>query len=352
MVLNTRDKLSVVLPVATKRTGRDGNDMMRLTILLRSFLEFFQLADLDRFWIVTPPRDRANARSTVASLTSAEQFQVISELDICPEFERASSRRLLRPFFPPGRRLTRNPLISHGWHRQQLIKLAIADRIRTKHYLVLDSDVICVRPFDATTLLSAGKALCNVETVADYRAIYTDIFANEEITMKNSRVADASRVLGLKRPANYEEVYYGETPVLLCTEGILALQSYLRARYRRPWRETLLEVLPWTEYPLYFQFLEHTGLLAQMHEPSSRNAVLWMDQSLWHLPNRYRSGRSFATWDPQAVFDSEREGGPFVVIQSYLKIPTRLIWTTIAPWIDTRECLWHDRASLSPSRAG
>jgi hypothetical protein len=308
-----KEGLSFVLPIARSKS-RDGRDLGRLRILLASFLSFFDLRDLVTFWLLVPPADVAAVKSLLRGITSDGRFEVVPETDICPELKK-------KP---------KNELQATGWFRQQLIKLAAHKFVRSNFYMNLDADVICVRPFSCSDVIRKGKALCNTESLKDYRALYKREFAACEMNLKQSRIKWAEKVLGVSRSPRYRTRIYGETPVLLNARQVENLALYLEQKHDQPWRSALLEALPWTEYPLYFQFLESTGELDSVHLPTHRNAVLNLDRSFWHTLNSYRSGMT--QWDPEDAFDS-KGAGYMVVVQSFLEIEPERVWEVVESYI-------------------
>ena len=75
----------------------------------------------------------------------------------------------------------------------------------------------------------------------------------------------------------------------------------------------------WTEYTLYFQFLESRGLLDVLHARRGCNAVLDLERSVCQISQHYRDRR---TYDRQHFTECDRSSdcGPFVAIQSWLPI--------------------------------
>src|SRR5690606_42105927 len=51
---------------------------------------------------------------------------------------------------------------ARGWYRQQLIKLAIAERVASDYYLTFDADVVATRPITIERLLPGGRAPCTL----------------------------------------------------------------------------------------------------------------------------------------------------------------------------------------------
>jgi glycosyltransferase involved in cell wall biosynthesis len=270
---------------------------------------------LSAFWVITPAKDLEYVGQALKALVSDDRFRLVSELEICPELANAGA-------------------IS-GWDKQQLLKLAIYERVDTKNYLTLDADIICVREFDGNALFHDGRALCGVETFDDYTELYTENGAAYAREVKQQRVEWAERILGFSRPKRFAHMFYSETPVLLNTNGVRLLAQHIAKTHERPWREALLSSLPWTEFPLYFQFLENCGLLEKMHAPQHRNTMLRLDQSLWLPSDFYQNHEQaeFKNWDPSVIFNSNKDGF-FVAIQSYLEIPVEEVWTKVKPYLN------------------
>lgn len=310
-----QDSLSFGLPVSARKTGRDVRDYARLEILLRSMRQSEAFNQMDGFWIITPPDEVSAVSVVVNRLLNDPRVVVISELELCPILEKGTVPRsfyLSRFWDAPLSRAV------PGWHKQQFLKLAISTLVRTKYYLTLDADLICVRPMRMTDLVRDGKAVCGVETVNDYREIYKPGFVAREIKTKGQRVAWAERILGQRRSGTCDGQYYSETPVLMSTSGVRDLLAFLESKYQMPWATALVRSLPWTEYPLYFQFLEMRDALDRFYSIGGRNAMLRLDQSLWHASSNYLRQRSLGSWDPNAVFERDQDGY-FVAVQSYLR---------------------------------
>jgi hypothetical protein len=248
-------------------------DCERAQILFRSLEALFE--PLGTCYVVAPDRDVAAVRERVPQANCV----VLADREVIPEL------RFLRV---------------HGWFAQQLVKLAIADRIRTRFYLTLDADVICVRPTRYGDLVvDDGRAL--VQTTPPHHPEWND---------------DAERVLALPRLGRQ----YGVTPAVLSSEAVAMLARHLerrvRPRLRRfvSWRSFLLRNLPWTEYALYHTFVERTGAFETYHVHGGADAIysncVWMEDE-------------FADWDPAAA------SAPFSVVQSATRIPPERVWARV-----------------------
>ena len=323
--LGREDKLSFLLTIALSGTGRDDQDLERVKLLLRSFRKYFDESELSRFFVVTTPRDAVVVEGALRPVLAGDRLEIVNELDVCPEFASDPDTT------------TQWPTPNKGWYRQQLIKLAIHERIDTPYYMTLDSDVLFVQPFSTRSLIRGGKAALNVQTQADYHRLYRKKLAAHEVTVRESRYRRAEHILKLARKPEYVRQWYGETPVLLNCRIVKALAEHIEATWRKPWRQALLDNLPWTEYPLYFLFAEERGLLARHYVPGSADSVLRLSQSLWQAADQYVVPRDLTNWDPGSIFDSGEEGIA-VVVQSYLGYPVADIAQRVDPYLrDARQ---------------
>lgn len=313
-------KLSFLLTLALSGTGRDDQDLERVKLLLRSFGKYFEAGGLSRFFVATTPRDIRVVEDTLGPLLPEGRLEVIDENAICPELASDPDTT------------TQWPKPNKGWYRQQLIKLAIHERVGTPWYMTLDSDVLFVKPFSAGSLIRGGKAALNVQTEADFRRLYRRKLAAHEVKVRESRYGRAEHILKFARGPEYLRQWYGETPVLLNRGIVKALTEHIEASWMRPWRQALLDNLPWTEYPLYFLFAENRGLLPKHHAPGGADTVLRLSRSLWQPSDQYLVPRNLSNWNPESIFDSGEEGIA-VVVQSYLGYPVAEIAKRIDPFL-------------------
>jgi hypothetical protein len=252
-------RLDAVLPLTAA-------DAARAQILFRSLDRFFE--PLGTLWVVAPDDDLRSLRRIVPTRAT-----LLADNDVVPEL---------------------GPSRPHGWFVQQLVKLAICDRVETPFYLTLDADVICVRPTRHDDLVRGGRAIAQV--TKPHHPEWND---------------DAERVLDLPRCPHQ----HGVTPAVLSRAGALGLASYLG----HAWRARLLRELPWTEYALYHTFLEGVGTWDELHVRGRRNAIygncVWIE-SQW------------PSWHPHA-------GGAycFSVVQSATRVAPKAVWQRVAPFL-------------------
>jgi Family of unknown function (DUF6492) len=187
---------------------------------------------------------------------------------------------------------------------QQLAKLAIAERIATDFYLTLDADVICVRNVSAADLVIGHRSIANASQLDHHPDWYEW----------------AERVLGVPRRSR---LTHAVTPAVLSREAMLRLQAHLATRSEDGnWRGYLLGNLPWTEYSLYYTFLESVGLFDRYHVLTDR--PLLYGNCIWNKGQ-------IKGWNPEKSFIS---GGPlFSVLQSHTGLRADEIWEWVGPFL-------------------
>lgn len=313
-------QLSFVLPLTFHETGLppsswrqspDEGATIRTSFLLRSFVKYFNQSDLLEFFVVCPDREVSCASALLSSIITDPRYKVIGELNVCPDIKEAIDPKTGKV---------------DGWRAQQLVKLAMAAYVSSEFYVTLDSDILCVRPFSYSSLSRDGKAITNIETLADYHRLYTKSFAERESRIKATRYQISAEVIGYQRPRTSIGRFYGETPVVLCTKSVRELTKYLDARFQRRWSLALALTGCWTEYTLYFQFLEVTGQLQNVCLFGGCNSVLDLERSVWQATVHYRRHRSYDAYH----FVGDRfdyKSGLFVAVQS---------WLPVSAWLPTR----------------
>ncbi|MEM9691808.1 MAG: DUF6492 family protein [Myxococcota bacterium] len=285
-----------------------GRDAPRARILFRSLERFF--TGLGHVYVVMPPRDRTTVERTLRNSDISCVF--VEETTVAPELSAFSHVR--------------------GWYQQQLLKLAIADWVDTPFYLTFDADVLATRAVGPDDLIRDGRALSHV----DARDLHPDWYAATERLLGQPMVRrgishnvtpailsrDAVRRLTTAMTARVERGQYARGRA-----GLKQRLAHLRFGARTNWRTYLLAGLPWTEYALYYSFLEQQGIYEQFH--LERDPCIYdTERSLWkNDAEAFREG-----WDPAPLFQGE--GPPyFAILQSNMRIDSATIEARLAPFI-------------------
>lgn len=292
--------MDAVLPLIAR-------DVSRARILLRSLRLF--TTELGTLWVVSPDEQQEEVRSLL--IEEGLKINVVGETSIVPE---------LNSFRDIG-----------GWYKQQMIKLAMAQHVTTPFYLTLDADVVVTRSLPLSTLISNQRAL-----------VYT---ISEDLHPTWYKRVEAL----LASPLPRSGIVHNVTPAVLSQEAVCDMFSSmaqrmtsgkwsqglrgLRQRYWR-WRSPesnqghlfLLAGLRWTEYALYYSYLELVGKLEHYHYHTPV-CIYDIERSVWARPKD-----GILSWRPNQCF--EGEGPPwFVVIQSNTHLPAHDVAKTLRQWL-------------------
>lgn len=139
-----------------------------------------------------------------------------------------------------------------GWVSQQVVKLAVADRVTTSHYVALDAKTHAVGPVDARTFFAAdGRA-----HLRWYR------FAGHPM---ESRVRRTAAWLGLPDDVADQELPATTTPFTFVTREVRELVEATEAREQAPFA-TVFEDAGLIEFPLYSLWLLQRGSLDELYD--------------------------------------------------------------------------------------
>jgi len=271
--------------------------------MLRSFFKGFDVEGLETFVVVCPDKECAAIRQIVEEAVRDNRITVVDESSF---FRRCG--------------LDGTVLASlGGWQVQQIIKLCFARICKTESYLTIDSDIVLIRAAGLGDLFpNGGKALAGVETAGDYQRLYKEDFSAAEVAAKTRYYQASQQILGYGRPASRAGIFFSETPVLLHKSSALEMLNHLERRHSEGFVSVLSKHQDWTEYSLYFQYLEMSGQLDKSYNSGDCNAVLSLDKSVWQPSAFYNSPRIYDR-DHFTSSPLNRQG-PFVAIQSWIPL--------------------------------
>lgn len=136
------DKISFVLVL--KRTthlqkGDECDNLLRfLHVGMPTYERYLKLGDVADFFVIMPKDELAEAEATLRAAYPSFPWRFMAEDELV------------------------TTAVPTGWPRQQTAKLAIADHVRTPHYVIVDDDTFLVRPFCAADATDArGRAILN-----------------------------------------------------------------------------------------------------------------------------------------------------------------------------------------------
>jgi len=314
-------------PISSWRHCPNYHTPLRLATLLRSFLRYFDSEDLAEFLIIAPDIEIAAIDSIIRPIVHDDpRYVILGETSLGLELDSATKQ------------ISNGP---PGWVIQQLLKLLAANRVRSSYYLTLDSDILCIKPVTCDRLFIDQRPITNVERPEDYLRLYTSSIALREYRVKQDRYLCSARCLGFDGDPN-RSYFFGETPVILRTQVVRKLLSYLDERLFPSFQSKLLSSFGWTEYGLYFQFVEKKEGIENVCALASCGDMLNLEASVW-LPNKcYRNERTYNAEHFNAA-QNHSWTGPFIAIQSWLPITSWLpheypsvttFYSDLMEWLD------------------
>ena len=284
-------KLTAVVPI---RLGEDfmADSGSQMTILFRSLERFCEAGMFAKILVVCPGGDVKQLRAAMRKWQK-HPIEVLDESSMSTDF----SARKTTP----------------GWAIQQMVKMAACRIIETDFYLTLDADCFCIRPTRLGDLVRNGKGLIQLESK----------------TWQAAWWKESARVLGhrldMSRPG------MSVTPAVLSTKAMSDLlrtlnerhvrwDSYLQSYYRLSHFNTLKQFVSpavWTEYTLYFSFLEMTESVWNFHFDSATSSKGEEERTLISKNSCWQVG-DFQKWQAASVFEGN-DTATFAVIQSRLR---------------------------------
>lgn len=295
--------IGAVLPL--KASGSYGvDDLNRTSILFKSLEKFAEPGLFSEFYVVVP----ANEVELVTKAFARWQHLpiiVIAEDELLPELKKYPKMR--------------------GWRKQQLVKIAIANRMTSSFYLTFDADVICLKPVSEQQLIIDGKALLQYEPRSQHPKWWKS----------------SARVLGMSPEVGEPDVGMTVTPALMSTELCKALMTQLSpSRGNHNWVDEICSLhepsnprnwwigrflkLKWTEYSLYYLCAHKLGLFDKYHVIAGTPDI--PQRLLVHESHPYES------WDTAYSFSS-RCPGLFCVVGSKTFLSPQEVWKKVGPFI-------------------
>jgi hypothetical protein len=275
--------ISALLPISDRVKERLNVD--RAILLLSSFQCFWKDERPLDIFIVMPDAEQEAIEKALGNFGKAPNLNLhfVNETTVSPSIAK----------LPRG----------YGVAKHMLIKLAANRFVRSKFYLILDSDIVACKPMTADDLVIDGKAL-------------TYYYRPEPPAWWNCSEAVLNYPYNGYLASNGNRIFV--TPEILSCEITSALQGKLEQLFNGDWIDGLIERFDtksndyWTEYTLYDLYAVETGLFEQYHvaETAIQHPLHCMEQSLWvpqHLEN----------WDPAKAFNGQSPGY-FLVLQSIM----------------------------------
>lgn len=234
------DRITFVLPL---RGDRDLETARR--VLLPSLDLLFRLDDVEEILVIGRAEELARFDfADVVSAPLARRIRAVDEQDLIPR------NRSLVPL--------------SGYDRQQVLKLTVSGRVRTRLYCTLDSDVYLVTRCGLADWYAHGRAIYNRYPMDAHPKWWTAAAKH-----LGYRIRDFDRTHG-----------FGVTPSLLFTDVARGVIEHLEGS-----RKGVAHAVRWrsTEYSLYWLYLLKNDEVAELYregEPELIGQPLWREEEV------------------------------------------------------------------------
>ncbi|NNF55454.1 MAG: hypothetical protein HKN03_13560 [Acidimicrobiales bacterium] len=286
------DRLQAVCPLLLA-------DFDRFRILMRSLDRFCDAETLESILVVVPAGEQDAVEEAIVEESWMHRTEVVTEESLG---------------------LSQQPL--DGWYRQQIIKLIAADRFATPFYLTLDADVICCKPVSYSDLVPGGRAAITMTSRSAHSDWWYQSAAILGVRVRVRRLA----------PRIWRPRWWMSQPGMSVTPAVLSTLHVreLMREIERKWKKPVARVLgdrPFTEYTLYYLYLESNGLVDVVHDRERPVSCRGQGANVW-------SADQFNAWDVGRLFGDLRQPGFFTVCQAGKGIATAQVWDRIAPRLE------------------
>ena len=218
---NIDEKYSIVIPI--KINELNSFEIFR-DICLYLYNKFLETEYLDTFYIICP-EDNINAISKHTKKYHHIPFQFIKEESILHD----------------------NMKVISGWHKQQIIKLAVSKYIKTQYYLIIDSDLYLNQPFSYRDMFNDNKIKYSHEP---WQTINNKYYS----TNSNWWIASCNILNFPIENLHNDNHLMGVTPQTMITNEVISLIDHIKNIYGDDWQHKLCE-MKFTEYTLYWLYL-------------------------------------------------------------------------------------------------
>ncbi len=280
------NKISFIVPIAPW-------DFTRSQLLFNSLNKFFSAEDIDKVYITFP--DKGKMIKQLKALKLKFPVEVMTEEDLIPAGDYSVFKK------------------RKGWLRQQIVKMYISTLMKSEYYLCLDADVICIKRTGYNDLIKNGKPGINIEP----KSWHTEWW---KASGKVLKIPDPGTTVGMSSSTN-----------IFITEVALDLIKYIESIYKKTftnvllnwwWTNTYKFKREWTEYKLYWLFIEYKKL-TERYDPDNK---IW-GQSIWKNTREINEELFKAIFSPQnegyfSICQSTRIGDDIVAayVNRYLNI--------------------------------
>lgn len=256
-------KISLVLPIKldtqTNFLGTADNRLNTISglertthIQLPTFKKFLKLDEVEDFFIICLENELDTIKEKLTNEYPEFPFVFINEDELIKEVNDK-----------PGQGLWRNiQIVNYGWVKQQLVKYAICDRVKTDFYVVLDTDVFLTKEFGYKECFFKEKLIYT--PVLDFKRPTNLQWWLHSVNVLRDDVEEISfetnQESGLKNNVLNFNKLMGVTPQTYLVEEMQNMFKFIESKHNTSWLRLLLSRTTghpetWEEQTLYWSWL-------------------------------------------------------------------------------------------------
>lgn len=240
-------KLSYLLSESKAHPSAAHNNFLRfLRVGLPTLEEHLQWEDVEHIHLITPRAEvnelHALLREHVRDDRRISKFVILAQEDWVGVSHRPAS-----------------------WRMQMLLKLLAAEHVQTDYYLILDDDVVLMRPFGYRDLF-ADRACTRLKFTPD-PVEHPDWWRGSA----NALGLDQDNAWDAIQSLRKRKWTINVTPEIMVREEVLLLLDKLRHLHGPSWKKKLLDrsdIPIWTEYTIYWLHLMQEKRLSRWYRGS------------------------------------------------------------------------------------
>lgn len=311
------DKMTFVLPL--KINANDlGSDLERVSkILLPSLVKFFKADDIDQFLILVPAAEHARVSAALAGFQGPLKLTVIPEQKVLASVQGWDWHVLVHRAFRllkgidqtiSNGQLAQSLKLNYswgnlsGWLKQQWLKLAAVNLVRTDYYITLDADLCLIHPADFKALIPDGRAIMENDAAGTHFDWWTG----------------SAKLLNIPLTLTKRDGVLSVTPEILFAPVVRRLLAYLQDQAKAQDYPTVYEYISanrgWTEYTLYWLYLLAFDKPENYYTQFKPKYQLHSDDSIWFRGKAPDQAALKKFVD--SAFQESPTAGLFLIIQS------------------------------------
>ncbi len=192
----------------------------------------------------------------------------------------------------------------HGWHIQQILKIAGALQYPEQRYCLIDSDNVFVHGFDVKAYAGGEKVPLYVEPAA----------ISADAPLHGTWTRNCDLLLGRAEPTAFPADDYVGNVIVWDKQSVLAMTSAIERATGKSWVHALCSTRDFSEYLLYGHFVRKSPPHLATHEITTAR-----------LANAYWDDIPLDSAAVTAMVDSTPEPQVALCISSYSHTPVSII---------------------------